>query len=178
MLMKKSKKIQYQLSTPTKWYKKLHEQLPSRLDENQFILSREFGLGGLKHFNIQEGLWIYQMDFLLHEDLNLHQIPKNDNDCFLLNFYLSNAKIQTRTANKSYELGLENISVILTSAMTDVHTFIPANKKFHLINIGFSKKWLETNVLTDGYPSLKPLFEHSKPIYIAENLDFKLKNTK
>lgn len=170
--------VQHPLLSPEKWYDLLHQQLPSSIHNNQFIFGRELGKGKLQYIFLQEGLWANQMDFELTDPLKLYRVPKKTNDCFAINFYLSNSAINYVGDGKSYKLGLDNISILLNSAAADLELIIPAGKPVRVFNLGFTREWLKSTLLTaENADSLGQLFLSDTPIYIAENLDFKFKNT-
>jgi len=170
------RQIQFQLLPPEEWFAVLHQQLPARIIGNEFLLNKEFGYGRLKYLKVQEGLWVKQMNFTLVEKLGLYRKAKDINDFFQLNFYLSNAEIKEDGVDQSYKLGFDKVSILLTSATTDSEVIILPDKKIRIFNISFSLEWLKTNVLTGENQVLKQVFETNKPIYLAENLDYKFKS--
>lgn len=170
--------VEHPLLSPEKWYELLHQQLPSTLHNNQFVLGRELGSGKLQYVFLQEGLWVNQMDFELREPLKLYRTPKATNDCFAINFYLSKSEISYLGDGKSFKLGLENLSILLNSAAADLELEIPAGKPVRVFSLGFTRDWLKSTLLNaQNVDTLGQLFLSDTPIYIAENLDLKFKQT-
>ncbi|PHN02345.1 helix-turn-helix domain-containing protein [Flavilitoribacter nigricans] len=169
--------IQFPLLTPEKWYELLHRQLPSTIRENQFIFDRELGKGKLQYTFLQEGLWVNQMNFELHDPIKLLRVAREKNDCFAINFYLSNSAIDYEDGRNSFKLGIENLSILLNSATGDIEFIIPANTPVRIFNLGFTREWLKSTLLNaENVDKLGKLFLSDDPIYIVENLDFKFKN--
>ncbi|MFV0304038.1 MAG: helix-turn-helix transcriptional regulator [Moheibacter sp.] len=165
--------LNWQLTPPPDFYKNLHQVLPSRLEENKLILSPELGSGSLTFIQAQNELWTQQIEFKTFENLELRRIPNKKNDFFIIDFYLSNSVIIRESDGKVYKLGIQNISLFLTSSTSNALLKIPAHQEVRVFNIIFTRDWLFKNVLTD-HPNLIDFFSNDSPIYVSENLDHKL----
>lgn len=170
------KTIQHQLSSPPEWYETLAKQLPATVRDNSFIFNSELGKGTLQYTILQEGLWIHQMNFELKGALKLNRIPKELNDCFAINFYLSNTEIIYEDDENNFCLGFENVSILLNSATAELEIVIPPQKPVRVFSIGFTREWLKKTLLVGGNTeSLGELFLSEEPIYVFETLDYKSK---
>lgn len=169
-----NQEIEYQLSPPNQWFETLNKFLPSKIDGAKFILEEKFGNGKLHYLTAQEGLWAQELEFTLNKDLTLYRTAKNTNDFFVIDFYLSDTEMIQSLEGNSYSLSFENVNLVLTSSVTNSKTEIPKNKKITIFNILFSREWLFKNVIID-HENSRAFFESNNPIYLSENLDFRLK---
>lgn len=169
-----SQTVKYQLSTPDKWYAVLNQYLPSRIENSEFIFNESLGKGKLKYLKVQDGLWAQEFHFSLKEELQLQRVANTENDFFLIDFYLSDAEIIRTDSNQTYKQSFENINLVLTSATTTATIRVPANKPIKMFNVLISKKWLFNHVIPD-FSNLSTYFNTNDPIYLSENLDYKLK---
>ncbi|MEZ4854384.1 helix-turn-helix transcriptional regulator [Flavobacterium sp.] len=168
------KQVTYHLQPPNKTYLHLQKSLDATLVDSQFILNQSLGNGRLIYLQIQNGLWAQQLDFSLNESLELLRLPNKENDLFIIDFYLSETELIRKDKDKTVVLGLQNINLVLTSATVTASLQIPATEKVSLFNIIFTKQWLFDNVLVDQ-SDLHDFFDTNDPIYLSENLDYKLK---
>lgn len=169
------RKVEYQLTTPDHWYAHLNKFLLSSIEGPCLILENELGEGKLHYLKVQDGFWAQQLDFILRENLELFRVAKPKNDFFLIDFYLSDAEITRRASGKVFKQSFENINLVLTSATVNAKINIEAKKRVKIFNILVSRDWLMKNVIQD-HAELKEYFETDDPIYLSENLDYRLKD--
>lgn len=168
--------ITYTLTQSTQWIETLHRQLPSTLADNTLTLLPEVGTGTIRVFEIQPGLYVTYIDVQLNRPVQLHRVPASSNDHFIVNFHISQTTILKETEHNSYQLGLSNQSVLLSSAMTQTKLSLPTHQPIHVFNITFSKAWFETN-LQENNSTLSHLLSQEVGIYLFENLDYTLSQT-
>lgn len=167
--------IEIQLTDPITFLEALHQQIPSTLEGNRLILDQEFGTGGMRYLQLQEGLFINQIDLQLKAPLTMNRQAKNQNDYFILNFHTSRSDIIQKTETKEYKLGFQNINILLSSACAETQIFIPPHAPVQIFNIGFTRKWLEENILADKQESVYNIFQTNDPIYLFENINYTYK---
>lgn len=167
--------IEYQLTTPDEFFEEINKRLPSKLEGNAFILDKSFGKGKLQYLKVQEGFWAQQLEYSLFEELELYRIPKATNDLFLIDFYLSNTKIVRSSEGKTFTQSFENVNIVLSSSTTASKAIVPKKQPIKMFSILLSRDWLIDNVI-DDYEDLKELFLADSPIYLSEDLDYKLKD--
>ncbi|WP_435254186.1 helix-turn-helix domain-containing protein [Tenacibaculum sp. A30] len=170
----KERIIEYQLAQPKDFFAELSKILPVEIKETELVFKEELGEGKIKYIEVQEGLWAQQIDYTLHEDIGLFRIPKSTNDFFLVDFYLSDTEIIRCAEGKTFKQSFENVNMVLSSSTTASKALLPKNKRIKAFNILISKEWLFKNVL-DDHDSLRGFFNCNSPIYLSENLDYKLK---
>ncbi|MCR8666190.1 AraC family transcriptional regulator [Aestuariibaculum sp. M13] len=168
------KKIQFRLTTPSKWYTHINSLVPSTINDTQLLLNPEFGQGKLKYLEVQNGLWAQSTNVILNEDLILERLASDHNDMYLINFYLSKAEIKQTVKKKTISQTIENVNMIFYSSMTSSQTCVPANETILIFNLLLSKEWLFKNVIPD-YEHLSSFFNTNHPICLSENLDYNLK---
>jgi len=164
--------VEIKLTTPDKFHENLSQQIPSKRIDNQLILEKEFGEGGMTYLQLQEGLYVNQIDLKLNAPLILHRTPKENNDYFILNFHLSKSNLIQNIGDKEYELGFENINILLSSACAEATIMIPPKVPIKLFNIGFTFKWLEENILSFKSGDIFSIFHSNKPIYLFETTNY------
>ncbi len=170
-----NKTIGYELTTPDKFFVEINKILPSYIQDNEFILNDVFGKGKVQYLKVHKGLWAQQIDYRLHEDLELFRVAKAKNDYFLIDFYLSDTEIIRESEGKVFKQSFEDVNMVLSSSKTESRALIPKHKRVKIFNILMSRDWLLQNVLED-HEGLKEFFMSDNPIYLSENLDFKLKD--
>lgn len=166
--------IAYKLSPPDVFFTEISQVLPSQVIGNKFILSKELGKGNMQYLKVQNGLWAQQIDYTLHEGIELFRLPKKTNDYFLIDFYLSDTEIVRSAEGKTFKQSFENVSMVLSSSTTASKAIIPKNKRINIFNLLLSRDWILKNIVTD-HISLQDFFTSDAPIYMSENLDYKLK---
>lgn len=165
--------IKYHLLPPHQWYLHLQRSIPAIIREEEFTFDPVFGEGQFRYLQVQDGLWAQQLEFLLQHGLELQRVALDMNQYFLLDFYLSNSQMLVRSENKTYSQSFEQISLVLSSAMTAARIEIPAGQPMKIFNILFSREWLLKNVGGD-HPQLHDFFSNDHPVYLAETLDHRL----
>lgn len=164
----------YQLSIPPKFYATLHQNLPSVLCDDKLTLKEEIGKGEFVALQVQDGLWAQQINVNMRQNIVLHRKPLKENQLFVIDFYLSQSNLIRTSENQIYNLGFENINMMLTSSTTSAQLSVPSNKDISIFNIVFTRDWLLKNVLID-HPESYNFFNTNEAIYFSENLDYKLK---
>ncbi|MFV0566393.1 MAG: helix-turn-helix domain-containing protein [Flavobacteriaceae bacterium] len=167
--------IEFKLARPEQWYQELSKKLPAVVQNNKLVFNAEFGSGGQEFLEVQPGLWGQKLTFTLLHDLELCRMPNAKNDFFQIDFYLSNADITSVINNKTITRNFETVNMALTSSMLASKIHIPANKAVNVFNVLISKEWLFNNVIPD-YENLREFFSYNTPIYLSENLDYRLKD--
>ncbi len=167
--------IEYTLMPPPALYSKLQAILPSEIQNNKLIFKDEFGKGSFTFLQVQPGLWGQKLNFESVKSLEFKRIPHTENDFFQIDFYLSSTDITSVVNNKKVTRNFEHVNLGLISAMLASRINVPANQEINIFNILFSREWLLANVTPD-YDNLKDFFSSDVPIYLSENLDYKLKN--
>ena len=163
------------LNSPDLWCKELNEAIPSVLTTNGLELDKKIGFGKITYFQVQSGLWCSQIDVTLNRSLELTRDPKEINNYFILNFHLSKSKIFQSGDGKEYNLGLENVNILLASSTTSARIHIPPNVPIKVFNIGFTREWLDDNILNSVDGFVKKLFPKTCPIFLSEFLDYRFK---
>ena len=164
------------LKSPDLWCEDINQSIPSRLTPNGLELDKNIGVGKIEYLQIQKGLWCNQIDVKLTKPIQLIREPKSVNDYFILNFHLSKSKISQIGDSKKFNLGLENVNILLASSATSAKIDIPSNIQITIFNIGFTRKWLETNILSSEDKHIQSLFPKTNPIFLFEFLDYQFKN--
>lgn len=168
--------IHHQLMPPKLLYETLHRQIPSYVKNNYFIFDKKLGKGKFEYINLQEGLWVLQMNFELNEPLKLIREASKTNDYFAINFYLSSSEIIYENID-SAKLGLNNVSILLNAATAEIKMEIPAQTPIKIMNIGFTRQWLKKSLIEEkNTDKLEQLFLSDKPFYLSESLDYNFKN--
>ncbi len=160
---------------PNLWCEVLHKSIPSTLKSNGLELDNSIGSGEIEYLQIQDGLWCNLIDVELLKPLELIREPKAINDYFILNFHLSKSTIKQTGDGKQFNLGIGNINILLASSATSARIQIPPNAPIKIFNIGFTKTWLEDNIMSSASNPIKELFPENIPIFLSEFLDFRLK---
>lgn len=167
------KTVSYPLTDPDTWYQTLGEAGLGRKTGNRFVIKPSIGEGLLEYVFMQEGLWIQQMNVTLNAPLLLETLPKPLNDFFIMNFYLSNARIKQQTEDKTYEFSYDNVSVLLSSSAAASHYDIPPGEELSIFQIAFTKDWLFTNAFGEESKKLREIFDPQAPLCFSQNLDYK-----
>jgi len=163
------------LKSPNLWCKELNESIPSVLTPNGLELDESVGDGKIEFFEVQNGLWCNQIDLKLKTPIELVRMPKEINDYFILNFHMSKSKINQSGDGRQFNLGLENINILLASSTTSAKIFIPPNVPIKIFNIGFTRTWLNDNILNSVDMYVQSLFPETNPIFLSEFLDYRFK---
>lgn len=79
----------------------------------------------MKYNQLQEGLYINEINVKTNSLLTIIRKGKRENDYFILNFHLSPSCIQQTMKEKEYTLGFKNINILLSSATTEATITIP-----------------------------------------------------
>ncbi|MFV0607451.1 MAG: helix-turn-helix domain-containing protein [Niabella sp.] len=166
-------KVLWQLATPSEYIKVLNRQIPSKIVGKKFVLSEDIGEGFLEYLDVQEGLWAEQLQFMLHREVVLNRTPKEKNDMFVIDFYLSDSEIIRELMGKTYKLGFHHVNITLVSATTSAILKLPANDKIKKLSILFTKDWLTKNILVD-HAIARDYFSTNEPLYVSEDMDYKL----
>ncbi len=170
----KERKVEYYLTPPKQFFAILSNALPLHIKDKEFTLKDALGKGKLQYIEIQEGLWAQQVNYKLYNDLELYRKAKKTNNYFLLDFYLSDTEIIRSAEGKTFKQSYENVNMVLSSSTITSKALIPKNKEIKTFNILFSRDWLFTNVI-DDHNNLRQFFKGNQPIYLSENLDYRLK---
>lgn len=163
------------LKSPDLWCQDLHRTIPSMLSSDGLEIDDTIGEGRIKFLQIQNGLWCNQIDIALNSPLELIREPKEVNDYFILNFHLSESKINQVGDGKRYKLGLGNVNILLASSATSAKINIPPNVPIKVFNIGFTRKWLEDSILCSADAYIRSLFPENIPIFLSEFMDYRFK---
>ncbi len=167
--------VSYPLSEPVAWYRILQDHGLGELKGARFEVSPHIGEGSLECIHFQEGFWVQQMNFSLKKPLPLLQTASATNAVFIVNFYLTNARMKQQTGEQLFEFYFDNISVMLTSSATTCHYNLPEHDAIKIFQIGFSREWLLANAFNTNNAKLKELFTHDEALFMAENLDYQFK---
>jgi len=167
-------KPEFILESPDLWCIELNKSLPSILTTDGLKIKEELGTGDIRYLQIQNGLWINQINLSLNKPIELLREAKQINDYFILNFHLSKSKIKQSGDGKAYHLGLENVNILLASSATTARIFVPSDVPIKIFNIGFTMEWLKKTIL-DTDNSVDYLFPETQPIYLCEVIDYKFK---
>lgn len=144
---------------------------------NGLELDNSAGIGKIEYLQIQNGLWCNKIDLRLQKPLELIREPKETNDYFILNFHLSKSRIKQTGDGKQFNLGLENVNILLASSATSARIQIPSGVPIKIFNIGFTNNWLEDNILSSANEDVKSLFPENTSIFLSEFLDYRFKRT-
>ncbi len=166
--------VEYMVSEPWNWFKQLEDQLPAKITGTTLVFDKKFGEGSIEYIEVQEGFWIQKIDLMLHEDIRFNRITSGVNSIFVLDFYLFDFVLSKSFNNKSYNVGFQDVSLVLTSANTASSLFIPKNKRLNIINIAFTREWIYANAMGRNDKFFE-MFRSDDPLYLSEDLDSKLK---
>ena len=169
------KTVKNKLVSGDVWVRHLHDNIPSKLEDNKMTLSPEVGEGTIEVLNIQEGLSATFIDAKILTPIKIRRIPSEENNRFLFNFYLSKIVIDQNLSGKKERLGFNNYGILLSSSMLETEMIFPANLPISIFNISFSKEWLLNNAFknkAEDNPVYDFLFEKN-PICMFETIDFK-----
>lgn len=167
--------VEHYLTKPLDWYMQLNRFISSRVTEDQFILLEDAGEGGIRFLMLQEGLWVNEAIFKLKEELHLHRLSSPTNQLFIINFYFSQTTIKQEGDNQKFNLSFDEVNMLLNSSCSEFKMIFPVNEEVRTFNIGFTREWLEENVLGMGAEVLRELFNNDQPIYLSERLNPKFR---
>ena len=135
------------------------------------------GRDSFNRSQIQKGLFAVITDVKIKDEIFLKRTAKKINDGFQLNIYLSNTKVSTTLNDKTITLGVNNKSIILSSATTSAELRFPVNLPIQIFHIYFSKEWLLQHAIDETSNLYEPVVL-DQPVYIIEEIDYNFAKVK
>ncbi|MFV0604367.1 MAG: helix-turn-helix domain-containing protein [Niabella sp.] len=171
----KVRHISYDILPPNVWFQKLEGLGLGKCKDTGFQLDKTIGDGEFSYLIFQEGLWIQQMNFRLYEQWDINLRYGENNDIFVIYFYLTKAVIQQRMGEKSFQYNYDNFSMLMTYSKSTVNYILPAYEDLRMFRICATREWLENNIVCNRNMTLAKIFNTQNNMFFIKNTDFKYK---